>query len=97
MLGRRRPLLRGAIVGGSAYAIGKHRARKQADEEAAEDEQNRQIEELQGDKQGSAQTAAPDATDDSMQKIKKLQQLHDSGTLTDDEFSSAKAKILDQM
>jgi hypothetical protein len=93
MLGRRRPLLRGAIVGGAAYHMGKRKAQN----DAAEDDQNRQIEELQGEKQGSAQSAAPDASDDGMQKIRKLQQLHDSGTLTDEEFSQAKARILEQI
>ena len=93
LLGRRRPLLRGAIVGGAAYHMGKKRAQN----EAAEEEQNRQIEDLQGQKQGSAQQAATDDSDPSMQKIQKLQKMHDSGVLTDEEFSKAKAKVLAQM
>lgn len=35
MLGRRRPLLRAAAVGGGAYALGKRRARLEAEEEEA--------------------------------------------------------------
>jgi hypothetical protein len=94
MLGRRRPLLRGAIVGGAAYHFGKRNAQNQADKENAEAEQNRQIEELQGEKQGSAQSTPQD---DSMSKMNKLQEMHESGVLTDEEFSKAKAKILSQM
>jgi len=95
MLGRRRPLLRGAIIGGAAYHIGKKRAQSQA----AEEEQNSQIEELQGEKQGSAQQTAPqdDGMDQNMNKIQKLQEMHDNNVLTDEEFSKAKAKILSHM
>jgi hypothetical protein len=98
LLGRRRPLLRGAVVGGTAYYVGKKRAQNQAAEESAEEDQNRRIDELQGEKQGSAQqTTETDEMDKSMQKIKKLQTMHDSGVLTDEEFSQAKEKILSQM
>jgi hypothetical protein len=93
MLGRRRPLLRGAIVGGAAYHMGKNRANN----EAAEDEQNRQIEELQGQKSGSAEQSAPSSSGGSMQKMQQLQQMHDSGVLTDEEYSKSKAKVLESM
>ena len=33
--------------------------------------------------------------DDPTEKLKKLKQLHDSGVLTDEEFSEAKAKVLE--
>lgn len=38
MLGRRRPLLRAAAVGGGAYALGKRRARQEAQDAAYYDE-----------------------------------------------------------
>ena len=35
--------------------------------------------------------------DDPTEKLKKLKQLHDSGVLTDEEFSEAKAKVLENI
>ncbi len=43
MFRRRRPLARAAMVGGTAYAVGKHRQRGQYEEE----DQNARIEELE--------------------------------------------------
>lgn len=86
LLGRRRPLLRGAVVGGAAYQIGKHRARKQAEEEQAtqDDEQESQ----------SASSQASTGSDENMNKLQELKKMHDSGVLTDDEFATAKEKVL---
>jgi len=45
--------------------------------------------------QQSQQTVAPEPTlDDDMAQIQKLGQMKDAGLLTDEEFASAKAKIL---
>jgi hypothetical protein len=75
---RRRPLARAAVVGGGAYAIGKRRARREADdayeEEAAEEDA------------GLDQTA--------MNDLVKLAELKDKGVLTQEEFDQQKAKIL---
>jgi hypothetical protein len=38
--------------------------------------------------------AAPPPEDSSIDKLKELGQLHESGVLTDEEFATAKAKIL---
>jgi hypothetical protein len=38
--------------------------------------------------------APPPPEEDPMEKLKELGQLHESGVLTDEEFSAAKAKIL---
>jgi hypothetical protein len=38
--------------------------------------------------------AAPTEAVDPIAKLKELAELHDSGVLTDEEFSSAKAKLL---
>jgi len=40
---------------------------------------------------------APIVHDDPTDKLQKLKELHDSGVLTNDEFSTAKAKILEDM
>ncbi len=93
MLGRRRPLLRGAIVGGAAYQIGKNKAKSQADEE----KQNEQINDMQNAQ--SQQAIPPQSTpkDEKLEKINQLQKMHDSGALTDDEFAKAKEKIIAQL
>jgi len=39
---------------------------------------------------------APSA-DDPTEKLKKLKQLHDSGVLTEEEFTEAKAKVLEDI
>jgi len=50
---RRRPLLRAAAVGGTAYVAGKHMANKQADEAAYQADQDARISDLEA--QQSAQ------------------------------------------
>ena len=78
---RRRALVAGA-VGGAAIAHHEHRkADEQAYDEAPAD-----------DGQDQAQYAPPPA--DPADEIEHLAQLHASGTLTDDEFAAAKAKVL---
>ena len=52
MIRRRRPLLRAAAVGGGAYIAGKHVANKQADAQAAEDEQNARLDSVEQQQQG---------------------------------------------
>jgi hypothetical protein len=44
--------------------------------------------------QQQAAAAPPPPQEDPMEKLKELGQLHESGVLTDEEFSAAKAKIL---
>jgi hypothetical protein len=60
-------------------------------------QEQRQYEEQQ--RQMAAQApaqaaAAPAQEEDPMAKLKQLGQLHEQGVLTDEEFASAKAKIL---
>jgi hypothetical protein len=91
MLGRRRPLLRGAVVGGAAYHIGKSNAQKQqAQQKQAASEQAAQDEQVAAGSKGGETTAE-------MDKITQLQKLHDSGALTDEEFASAKKKVIAEM
>jgi hypothetical protein len=84
MLGRpRRPLLRGAAMAGGAalaYHAGK-RGEQRTDEAQA----------------GPAAETAPASagpSQDSMETLKQLGQLHEQGVLTDEEFAAQKAKVL---
>ncbi|MHB8894737.1 MAG: SHOCT domain-containing protein [Candidatus Geothermincolia bacterium] len=98
---RRRPLMRAAVVGGGAYAIGKRSARKQ-------DATNQSIEDAQEQAQQAQQMAAQAATapapapaggagisEEDIQKLQELAKLHDSGILTDEEFATEKKQILE--
>jgi len=88
------PLLRGmartAVVAGTATAVSNRVSRRQANRWAGQEQQ--QWEEQQ--QAAPPPPAAAPAGDDSMDKLKELAQLHDSGVLTDEEFAAAKAKIL---
>ena len=91
MIMRRRPLLRAAAVAGGAYIAGKRRGNRQAEEEepqAAPDP----AADTAGDT-GTGPAAEPSAASLSGQ-LNQLNDLHSQGTLTDDEFTAAKAKIL---
>lgn len=96
MFRRRRPLLRAAVVGGGAYMAGKHMARKQDDQYAAESEQNQRIGDLEGQQEQPQQQPAPAAPAGSatIDQLKQLSDLHQQGVLTDSEFAAAKAKLL---
>ena len=77
---RRRTAL---VVGGAAYAAGKHRGRDQGDEGAAYEEPP----------PAAPAPAEPRASFD-YDELEQLGKLHADGTLTDEEFAAAKAKIL---
>jgi Short C-terminal domain len=103
MMRRRRPVLRAAtiaggaaVVGGAAYHAGK-KSQAGADQDAA---QNAQIQDLQ-DQQAAAVPPAPappppagGMSQDAIDQLKQLAQLHEQGVLTDEEFAAQKAKIL---
>ena len=85
---RRRPLLRAAVVGGGAYAMGKRSAQREAEQDqlAAQQDQAQQ-----------APAPAPSAaapTPSMLDQLNQLNQLHKQGALTDQEFRAAKAKLL---
>lgn len=98
---RRRPIARTAIVGGAAYAGGKHMANKKNAEEA-------RLEDLEAQTAANAQAmagqaapppppppaAAPAGGGDRIEQLKQLGELHANGILTDEEFAAEKAKIL---
>jgi membrane protease subunit (stomatin/prohibitin family) len=93
------PLLRGvartAVIAGTATAVSNRVNRRQEGRWAQQEQ--RQWEEQQGQMAGQAPpqaVAAAPPEEDPMERLKKLGDLHDSGVLTDEEFATAKAKIL---
>jgi membrane protease subunit (stomatin/prohibitin family) len=95
---RRRPLLAAAVVGGTAYHMGK-KGQQSRDQEA---DQNAQIADLQAQQQQqappqAAPAAAPAAEEDPMAKLTQLKSLLDQGVLTQAEFDFQKTKILQSM
>jgi hypothetical protein len=93
MFVRRRPLLRAAAVGGTAYMVGKNRAQHQAQADQAQTGQAQaapagQPPPAPGGGQGSG--TDPAVTD----QLARLAGLHQQGSLTDAEFAAAKAKLL---
>ena len=97
---RRRPLLAAAVVGGTAYHMGK-KGQQSRDQEA---DQNQQIADLQAQQQQAppqaapaAPAAAPAAEEDPMAKLTQLKSLLDQGVLTQAEFDFQKTKILQGM
>jgi len=88
------PLLRGiartAVIAGTATHVSNNVSRRQAGKWAAQEEQQQ----AQQQQQMAAPAAAPPTQEDQMAKLKELGELHSSGVLTDEEFSAAKAKIL---
>ena len=98
MFRRRRPLLRAAVVGGGAYMAGKHMARNQDDQYAADSDQDQRISNLEAQQQQQAAPAAPaaaaPASSATIDQLKQLSELHQQGVLTDAEFTAAKSKLL---
>ena len=106
---RRRPWLRAAVVGGGAYAAGRHMQRKSEEQQYAEAEQNQRISDLEAQQQGQygqpppqyqqqyqqPPPQAPPAQGPSMlDQLNQLNDLRQQGALTDEEFAAAKAKLL---
>jgi hypothetical protein len=92
----RRPLLRGAMIGGAGYMAGKAGQRR-SQEEA---EQNARLNELEAQQQYAPPPppppapAAPAAQVDVVGRLKELAELKQSGVLSDQEFEAAKQKLL---
>lgn len=96
MIMRRRPLLRAAAVGGTAYAVGRSRGRQAETQQQAEYDQNQRLSDLeqQAPPPPAPQAPAAPATSSMLDQLTQLAALHDQGALTDDEFTAAKAKLL---
>jgi hypothetical protein len=87
---RRRPLVAAAVVGGAAYHMGKKGAQQTAHEQA----QDAQIQQMSSQPVYAAPAPAAAPGTDVTAELQKLAQLHQSGVLTDAEFSAAKQKLL---
>jgi membrane protease subunit (stomatin/prohibitin family) len=85
---------RTAVVAGTATAVSGRVARRQQGRWAQQEQQQWEQEQARSAAQAPAPAAAPAEQEDPMAKLKELGQLHDSGVLTDEEFTAAKAKIL---
>ncbi|MFC4885999.1 SHOCT domain-containing protein [Streptomyces beijiangensis] len=98
------PLLRGMLVGGTAYAVGKNNARRTQSEQ----DQNEAIQELQAQQasqpyqapqasqpyQAAAPAPAPATGGEIADRLAQLGQMAQQGLLTPEEFAAAKAKLL---
>ncbi len=82
MPGLLRGMARTAVVAGTATAVSNNVSRRQANRWSQEEAQ-----------QAPAQEPTSSG-DDQMKQLEKLGQLHESGILTDEEFSAKKAQIL---
>jgi len=104
---RRRPLLRAAAVGGTAYAVGRSSGRRREEAAQAEADQNQRIADLEQQQyqqpppqQQQYQQPPPPppqaapAGPSMLDQLNQLTELHTQGALTDEEFAAAKAKLL---
>jgi hypothetical protein len=87
---RRRPLMRAAMVGGVAYHAGK-RVQEGRDEDA---ERDARLEEVEYQQAQGAGGGGGGMTDNTIEQLGKLGQLHEQGVLTDAEFEVQKQKLL---
>lgn len=78
-----RGVARTAAVAGTATAVSNRVSRRQATRW-----------EQQAEEQAPPPEAPAAAPDDSLAQLERLAQLHSSGALTDEEFASAKARLL---
>jgi hypothetical protein len=97
MMRRRRPLMRGAMVGGMGYMAGKAGANRSSQESS----QEQRLAELESQQQAppsapppAAAPAAAAAGGSVVEQLKQLGELRDSGVLTPEEFEREKQKIL---
>ena len=102
MIRRRRPLLRAAAVGGTAYAVGRRSGRQREEQANYEADQDQRIADLEQQQQQAAPppppapapAPAPAAQPSMLDQLNQLTDLHTQGALSDEEFTAAKAKLL---
>ena len=90
MFVRRRPLLRAAVIGGGAYAVGKRSGQRAAQDSGAEQGQNASNSNAEQASQAPGGAAEPSVSD----QLAQLSQLHQQGSLSDSEFAAAKTRLL---
>ena len=93
MMRRRRPLMRGAMVGGMGYMAGKAGANRSA-QESSQEQRLAELESQQAPPSAPPTAAAPTAGGSVVEQLKQLGELRDSGVLTPEEFEREKQKIL---
>ena len=95
LIGRRRPLMRAAIVGGAAYHAGK-RVQEGRQEDYDRDARIAELEQQQMQQQQpmAAPPAPAGGGDDMIAQLEKLGQLLQQGILTEEEFAAQKQKLL---
>jgi hypothetical protein len=91
--------MRAAMIGGAAYAVGKH-AQRGNDAEAYQEARLDELEAQQQQQQYQAPPPPPAPTGggamsgDAIEELKKLASLRDEGILTETEFQDQKRKLL---
>jgi membrane protease subunit (stomatin/prohibitin family) len=92
MMRRRRPLMRAAMVGGAAYAVGKHAQRG----DYREEEQEARLQQVEAQQYAAQAPPMPPAggPTDIAANLAQLKSLLDQGALTQAEFDAAKQKLL---
>jgi Short C-terminal domain len=94
--------MRAAVVGGGAYVAGKKVAQRSAEQGQHENEQDERLATLEEqapvtpaqDAPAAPAADAPAAAPSMPDQLKQLAALHEQGALTDDEFATAKARLL---
>jgi hypothetical protein len=94
-------LLRAAAVGGTAYAVGRRGGRQREEQANAEADQDQRIADLEQQQAAPAQyqqppppQPAPAQGPSMLDQLNQLNDLHQQGALSDEEFTAAKAKLL---
>jgi type II secretory pathway component PulM len=96
MFRRRRPLMRAAMVGGTAYYAGK-KVQQGRERDAEMEARMEDLEYQQATAAQAAPAPAPAAggiSDAAIQQLQKLAELKSQGILTDAEFEEQKRKLL---
>ncbi len=97
MMRRRRPIMRGAMVGGVGYMAGKAGARRAARESEQAGAAPAGAPPAGAPAAGAAPAGAappPGAEPDKLEQLKQLGELRDSGVLTPEEFEREKQQLL---
>jgi hypothetical protein len=87
LIGRRRPLMRAAMVGSAGYAVGKHAAAKQEAQAAPPPAEQ---------PPPQPPSEAPASEGDRIEALTKLKDLLDSGVLTEEQYEAEKQKLLQE-
>ena len=90
LVGRRRPLMRAAMVGGAGYAVGKRRA-------ANAEQQQTQAAASQAQPPAAPPAGGQSSETDRIDALTKLKSLLDSGVLTQEQYESERQRLTEGM